>query len=49
MQVDKAKMIEMFSQQNEKVEFEHPVEAKGMRVMPICNLFNFADFFDGQS
>ena len=27
--VDKTKMIEMFSQQGEKVEFERPVEAKG--------------------
>ncbi|DBA69380.1 TPA: Dynein gamma chain, flagellar outer arm [Trebouxia sp. C0005] len=28
--VDKTKMLEMFSQQGEKVEFERPVEAKGM-------------------
>ena len=28
--VDKTKMTEMFSQQGEKVEFERPVEAKGM-------------------
>ena len=27
--VDKGKMLEMFSQQGEKVEFEKPVEAKG--------------------
>ncbi len=26
---DKGKMLEMFSQQGEKVEFEHAVEAKG--------------------
>ena len=28
--VDKTKMLEMFSQQGEKVEFERPVEAKGV-------------------
>ena len=27
--VDKGKMLDMFSQQGEKVEFEKPVEAKG--------------------
>jgi hypothetical protein len=29
VQADKSKIVEMFSQQGEKVEMEHPVEAKG--------------------
>lgn len=29
-QVDKSKIVEMFSQQGEKVEMEHPVEARGV-------------------
>ncbi len=28
-QADKSKIVEMFSQQGEKVEMEHPVEARG--------------------
>ena len=31
--VDKTKMLEMFSQQGEKVEFERPVEAKGVHML----------------
>ena len=33
--VDKTKMLDMFSQQGEKVEFEKPVEAKGMLVITV--------------
>ena len=33
--VDKTKMLDMFSQQGEKVEFERPVEAKGMLVITV--------------
>ena len=29
LQADKGRILEMFSQQNEKVELERPVEAKG--------------------
>lgn len=28
-QADKGRILEMYSQQGEKVELEHPVEAKG--------------------
>jgi hypothetical protein len=34
MQLDKAKMTEMFSQQGERVEFEHAIEAKGELLPP---------------
>ncbi len=31
MQADKGRILEMYSQQGEKVELEQPVEAKGER------------------
>jgi len=36
-QADKCRMLEMFSQQAEMVEFEKPVEAKGARRVPACD------------